>query len=298
MTPKECYLRAGLIHEEVCEKIKPFVKPGVSFLELARKIESAIAEYPEASLAFPVNIQVNNEVHYSPLPDDTRTVAKDDVVKVDVGVHVNGYIADGAFSVSFHSEYKEMVSFTEEVLKKTLSGLKPGMKVSEIGRRLDEQMQGSEYKIIKNLMGHQVQQWDLHSAKSVAVYEDKNYSAVMEPGEAFAIEIFITDGDGFIHSSPKATIYAMKQMLMPVRDQKIKKLCKQIHEKRKTFPFSERYVVEHLGYSKIDFFNLKNSGNIMSYPLLVERQGSKIAQFEDVIYIDKNDVIITTKQKA
>ncbi|HLC22551.1 MAG TPA: hypothetical protein VJJ79_02150, partial [Candidatus Nanoarchaeia archaeon] len=103
--------------------------------------------------------------------------------------------------------------------------------------------------------------------------------------------------NGFIHSSPKAVIYAMKHTLAPVRDVKVKKLCQVIHEKRKTFPFSERYVVEHLGYSKVDFFNLKRSGNMISYQLLVERPGSKIAQFEDVIYIDKDDVIITTKQK-
>ena len=297
MTPKECYLRAGLIHQEVCNKIKPFVKPGVSFLELARKIESDIAKYQDASLAFPVNIQINNEVHYSPLPYDTRVLTKDDLVKVDIGVHVNGYIADGAFTVTFDKKYQDMVDFTEKVLKKTLTGLKPGMKISEIGRRLDEQMQGSKYKIIRNLMGHQVQQWELHSTKSVLVYEDPNSMSTMEHGEAFAIEIFITDGNGFIRSSPKAVIYAMKHTLMPVRDVKVKKLCQQIHDKRKTFPFSERYVVEHLKYSKVDFFSLKQSGNMMSYPLLVERPGSKIAQFEDVIYIDKDDVIITTKQK-
>ena len=297
MTPKECYLEAGRIHEGVCEKIKPDVKVGASFLEIAEKIESYIQE-AGASLAFPVNIQVNNEVHYSPILKDSRVLTEEDIVKVDIGIHVNGYVADGAFTVAFNSDYQDMVDFTKRILKETLTDLKPGMKVSEIGKRLDQHMEGSKYKIIKNLMGHQLHQWVLHGKKSVQVFEDTNNTYTMEPGDAFAIEIFVTDGMGMIKSSPKATIYAMKQQQKPTRDQKVRKMCQEIIEKRKTFPFSERYVLEHLGHSKIDFFNLKRSGNMMSYNLLVEKPGSKIAQFEDVIYVDEKEVIITTKQKA
>ncbi len=297
MTPKESYLKAGKIHQEVCEKIKPHVKVNTTFLEIAQKTEQLIQE-SGASLAFPVNIQVNNEVHYSPLPNDTRVLTKDDIVKVDIGIHVNGYIADGAFTVAFNKDYQDMVDFTEKVLNNTLTNLKPGMKVSEIGRRLDEQMKGSKYKIIRNLMGHQLQQWDLHSEKSVTVYEDLQNESILEPGDALAVEIFITDGEGLIKSSPKSVIYSLKREIKPVRDAKTRKLIETIQEKRKSLPFTERYVVEHLGFSKLDFFNLKRSDNLTSYPLLLEKPGSKIAQFEDVIYVDENEVIITTKQKA
>ena len=294
MTPKEAYLRAGKIHHEVCERSRELIKPGASFLEIAQKIEGYIGQYPEASLAFPVNLQINNEVHYSPLPQDTRILNKEDIIKVDVGVHVEGYIADGAYTIALNKDYQEMVDFTEKVLKETLTGLKPGMKVSEIGKRLDTHMKGSKYKIIKNLMGHQVQQWDLHSTKSVYVYEQDS-PHIMEPGDAFAIEIFITDGLGFIKSSPHAVIYALKRKLIPMRDMKLRALCKEIYDKRRYLPFTERYIVEHLKYSKVDFLNLKRSANLTEYPILLETQGSKIAQFEDIIYIDTDKVIITTK---
>ncbi len=294
MTSKEAYLRAGKIHYEVCERSKKLIKGGASLLAIAEAIEKDIASYPEASLAFPVNLQLNNEVHYSPVPGDTRTISKEDIIKVDVGVHVEGYIADGAYTIALNKEYQDLVDFTEKVLRETLTGLKPGMKVSEIGRRLDMHMKDSKYKIIKNLMGHQVQQWDLHSKKSVFVYESDS-PHILEPGEAFAIEIFITNGTGFIKASPNAVIYAMKRKQMPVRDMKVRNLCKTILDKRKHLPFTERYVVEHLKYSKVDFLNLKRSGNIMEYPILLEVPGSKIAQFEDIIYIDKDKVILTTK---
>ncbi len=294
MTPKEAYLRAGKIHYEVCERSRKLIKPGASLLAIAEAIEKDIASYPEASLAFPVNLQLNNEVHYSPLPGDTRTISKEDIIKVDVGVHVEGYIADGAYTIALNKDYQDMVDFTEKVLRDTLTGLKPGMKVSEIGKRLDMHMKGSKYKLIQNLMGHQVQQWDLHSTKSVFVYESDS-KHTLEPGEAFAIEIFITDGVGFIKSSPQAVIYAMKRKQAPVRDMKVRTLCKTILDKRKHLPFTERYVVGHLKCSRVEFLNLKRSGNIMEYPILVEVPGSKIAQFEDIIYIDTDKVIITTK---
>lgn len=181
MIPKEAYLRAGQIHYAVCQKAKPLIREGALYLDIARQIEGFIGEYPEASLAFPVNLQPDNEVHYSPLPEDTRRIAKEGVMKVDVGVHVEGYIADGAFTVALHPEYEDLVQFTQKVLHETLTGLKPGMNLSEIGRRLDRQMAGSKYKIIRNLMGHQVNPWDLHSTKSVYVYENET-PHVLEPG--------------------------------------------------------------------------------------------------------------------
>jgi methionyl aminopeptidase len=290
---REIYLRVGNIHKEVCRKIKPLFKVGVSYLELVRKIEKIIMEY-DVSLAFPVNIQPNNEVHYTPIPGDTRMINEGDVIKVDIGLHIEGYIADGAFTVSFNKDYDEMVLFTENLLKDAISGLKPGVKISEIGRRLDEGIKNSDYRLIKNLMGHQIDKWELHSRKSVMVYETDNDN-VLEAGEAYAVEIFVTDGVGMIKSSPNALIYALKKKLSPVRDLKVRKMCQQIQEKRRCFPFGERYITEHLGYSKMDFFNLKKSGNLVEYPILLEVPNSKIAQFEDVIYVDEDKVIVTTK---
>ena len=119
MSPKETYFRAGKIHYEVIERSKKLITPGASLLVIAQAIEKDIASYPEASLAFPVNLQLNNEVHYSPLPGDTRTISKEDIIKVDIGVHVEGYIADGAYTIALNKDYQDMVDFTEKVLRET-----------------------------------------------------------------------------------------------------------------------------------------------------------------------------------
>jgi methionyl aminopeptidase len=296
MSPKEAYLKAGKIHAEICKKARDIVKPGAKLLDVTKQIEAWIAEYPEVSLAFPVNLQINEKVHYTSPPNDETVFKDDDLVKVDIGIHVEGYIADGAFTVTFDPKFQDMVDFTEETLMKSITGLKPGMPLSEIGRRLDESVNNSEYNIVRNLMGHQLDQWDLHSRKSVFVYENKENKNKMEPGDAFAIEIFITDGKGWIRASSTSVIFSLKKQTKPVRDAKVKKLLKEINDKRKHFPFGERYVVEHLGYSKLDFFNARRTGNLQEYAILVEKPGSRVAQFEHVIYVDEDEVIITTKQ--
>jgi methionyl aminopeptidase len=294
MTPKECYLEAGRIHYEVCQKARSIVKPGAKYIEIARQIEAWIQE-SGASLAFPVNLQVNNLVHYSPIPDDPLTILEDDLIKVDVGVHVNGYVADGAFTLTFDPSYQDMVDFTRKTLAYALKDLKPGMPLSEIGRKLDECMKDSKYKIIRNLMGHQLNHYHLHSHKSVLVYENKENKNKMEVGDAFAVEIFITDGEGWIRSAPEVTIYSVDNPNAPVRNPRVKKLLKTIWGKRKSFPFSERYVIEHLKFSKVDFYLLLKTNALHQYQILIEKPGSKIAQFEDVIYIDENEVILTTQ---
>lgn len=298
MTPKECYIRAGNIHSEVCKKIYHEIKHGQSLLSIAQKIESLIQAYPKTSLAFPVNLQLNNIVHYSPTPDDATIVQEGDILKVDIGIHVNGFIADGAFTLSFNKDYDEMVEFTKDTLQISLKGLKPGMKVSEIGRRLDECLKGSKHKIIKNLMGHQVQQWELHSTKSVPVYEISTNQNILSLGEAFAIEIFITDGDGWIRSSDKSVIFAIKDPNILVRDPTIRRIVKDIYDRRRSLPFTERYIIDHLKYSKLNFFQLRKSGVLYEYPILVENEKSKVAQFEDVIYVDEKEVIITTQPQV
>jgi methionyl aminopeptidase len=294
MIPKEIYIKVGKIHTELCERAKSLIKPDASILEVTKKIESYLKDYPEVSLSFPINIQLNNEVHYTALIDDKRIISKGDLIKVDIGLHIDGYIADGAFTVSLNKDYDEMVAFTEKALKEALKDLKPGMKISVIGERLDAIIKGSKYKLIRNLMGHQLSQWELHSRKSVMVHGNASENK-LEPGEAYAVEIFVTDGLGMIKASQTAYIYALAKHPIPIRDQRIRNIYKMIHEKRRNFPFSERYILEHLKISKLDFFSLKKSGNIVEYPLLLELPNSKIAQFEDVIYVDKDKVIITTK---
>ena len=101
----EKYKRAGKIAAEARDHGVGLVKAGASFLEVANHIESRMLE-KGAGIAFPVNISINEiAAHYSPRHDDILVYKKGDVVKLDVGAHIDGYIADTAVTVCFDSKY-------------------------------------------------------------------------------------------------------------------------------------------------------------------------------------------------
>ena len=95
------YRQAGKIAADARDYGIKSIKPGVKLLEIANNVEQRIKDNG-ADISFPVNISINElAAHYSPRHDDTLVFNKGDVVKLDVGSHVDGYIADTAVTVSY-----------------------------------------------------------------------------------------------------------------------------------------------------------------------------------------------------
>ncbi|MEI6058738.1 MAG: M24 family metallopeptidase, partial [archaeon] len=93
----ESYKKAGDIAKRVVAYARDFIKPGMLLIDIANKIDSKIDELG-VEAAFPVNLSLNEiAAHYTPSADD-ETLAEG-LLKVDIGVSVNGYIADVAFSL-------------------------------------------------------------------------------------------------------------------------------------------------------------------------------------------------------
>ncbi len=89
---RDAYLRAGRIAKEARDLGARMIEDGegLPFLEVAEAVEGRILELG-AGLAFPVNITVNNEAaHYSPVPWERRVFREGDMVKLEVGAHVDG----------------------------------------------------------------------------------------------------------------------------------------------------------------------------------------------------------------
>jgi len=108
---------------DVYEKYKrALIKPGVSFLEVANSVESKIIDNG-AGLSFPVNISRNDiAAHYSPRHDDKFVFKKGDVIKLDVGSHIDGYIADTAITVEVEThKYDDMVKASSDALDNAIN---------------------------------------------------------------------------------------------------------------------------------------------------------------------------------
>jgi len=130
------------------------VKPGVKLEEVAEKVESYIRELG-GQPAFPLNISINEvAAHRTPMIGDDEVIPEESVVKVDIGVHFNGYIADTAVTLVFNDKYNKLAEAAADALEKALLAVGPGVRFSKVGAVIETTIKKHGYKAIKNLSGH------------------------------------------------------------------------------------------------------------------------------------------------
>ena len=289
---KEKIIQAGKIAKEVREWIKPQIKKDMPLLEIAEKIESKIVELGGKS-AFPTNLSINElAAHYTPSYDD-KTLAHG-LLKIDFGVHIDGWIADLAFSIDLENneENKKLIESSEKALENATKITKKGTQLNEIGKTIQETIESFGFSPVINLSGHSMEKYDLHAGLTVPNIDD-NKNIKIENG-LFAIEPFSTTGSGKVHDGKPSGIYMLiseKNVRSPIA----REVLKFIEEEYQTLPFCSRWIVKK--FTTRGLFGLKqleDNGNLHQFAQLVEKQGTKVAQAEHTIFVDDKEVIVTT----
>ncbi|WFO76282.1 type II methionyl aminopeptidase [Desulfurococcaceae archaeon MEX13E-LK6-19] len=291
------YVKAGDIAKRVRTEAAKKSKPGMKLVELANYIEQRIRELG-GEPAFPVNLSVNNiAAHYTPVIDDEATIPDNAVLKIDIGVHVDGYIADTAISVTFNPAYESLLEASEKALERALEIVKPGVKVSEIGKIIEETIVSMGYKPIRNLTGHSMDRYIIHSGLTIPNYWDKSAGWRLTNG-AYAIEPFATTGIGLVREDNVVTIFSLRTGKPRTRlSFTEKKIVDYVWNTRKRLPFCERWLksmVSSLDGLRNTISGLIRKGVVTVYPVLVEKTNGIVAQFEHTILISGKDVIVTT----
>lgn len=292
----EDFLLAGKISSEAREYAKKLIKPGVNIYEFANKVEDKI-EKLGGKLAFPLNISFNEfAAHDTPDYKDTRTFNPSQVVKVDLGAHVNGFVGDTAFSVEIETnKYKDLISSSNKALNEAVKIIRAGVKIREIGAVISETIKSFGYNPISNLGGHGVGKYDLHSGLFIPNYDNGNNNTIKE-GDTFAVEPFATTGKGYVINSSIEKIHALIKP-MPVRFETSKKMIEYIKKNYNTLPFAERALYKDFSAAevKIGLKELKSSQSIYSYPLLKESSNGLVSQAEHTIIVKDGKAVISTK---
>ncbi|MDQ1280527.1 MAG: Methionine aminopeptidase [Thermoproteota archaeon] len=293
----ECYIKAGKIASEVRSEAKEIVKKGVPLLEICEKVEASI-KAKGGELAFPCNICLNEiAAHYSSPPEDAQTVPKNAVVKIDLGVHIDGYIADTAMTVCLNPEFDGMVYAVNEALKQVINMVRPGVKTSQIGEVVQKTAQRYGLKPIWNLTGHQLSKYVLHTGKPIPNVPRFDFARI-NAGEVFAIEPFFTlsSGKGEIRSGTDSYIFRL-QRERGVKSPTAKDLMDKIKENFKTLPFSKRWLNGFMPKSELDaaFKELLSAKNLMDYPILIEAAGKTVVQAEHTVIVTDDGRIVTTQ---
>jgi len=286
-------IQAGEIAKQVKTYAKTIVKKDIPLLELAEKIESKIIELGGKS-AFPCNLSINNiAAHYTPSHDD-QTLAHG-LLKVDFGVHVDGWIADNAFSVDLENsqENKKLIEAAEAALEVAEKNFKEGEFLNKIGSLVEEKIESLKFSPIINLSGHEIAQYDLHAGVTVPNINDGKKIPIKKG--LYAIEPFVTTGSGRVHDGKPSGIYQLK-IDKNVRSPIAREILDYIAKEYKTLPFCSRWLVKKIGTKTLfGLKQLEENGNLHQFPQLVEKEGSKVSQAENTVLVEKDSIKVISR---
>jgi methionyl aminopeptidase len=232
--------------------------------------------------------------HFCPEDSDTITIQENDVAKLDVGVCVNGAIGDTAMTIDPSNAHKELVLASKEALDNVLKEIHVGMPIRNIGKIIQETINSHGYSPIKNLGGHGLGIYNIHSEPHIPNYDNGNPN-VLEEGMKIAIEPFATDGEGFIKDSSNPTLFLLKHK-KPVRLPMMREILTHIEKEYKTLPFTSRWISKKFGTAKTNFVlnKLCQEGMLEMFPPLIERKKGMVSQSEHSILIQEK-IIVTTR---
>ncbi|KAG8169081.1 hypothetical protein KVR01_001830 [Diaporthe batatas] len=302
------YRHGAETHRQVRQWAQKWIQPGMGLTEIANGIEDSVralvghsgleeGDAIVAGMGFPTGLNLNDvAAHYSPNAINNKVFGQDDVMKIDIGVHVNGRIVDSAFTMAFDHKYDNLL---EAVKAATNTGVREAgidARLGEIGGAIQETMESYEIELdgktypiksIRNLNGHTIHHYSIHGDKSVPIVKTEDQTK-MEEGDVFAIETFGSTGNGYVRDQGEVSHYALMADAPKVdlRLSSARSLLSTIKKNFGTLPFCRRYL-DRIGCDKylLGLNNLVNTGIVQDYPPLVDKKGSYTAQFEHTILI-------------
>jgi len=282
---------AGEILAQVRDEAAERVEVGTGYLEISEWVEDRIRELG-GEPGFPVNISVDEEAaHGAAAPDDDREIGEQ-MVKIDIGVHIDGWLADTAVTVDFTGT-DDLVDASADALDAALELVEPGVETGEIGAAIEEQIDGYGYNPVVNLTGHGLGHYDQHTAPNIP-NRAVSQSVELEAGDVVAIEPFATDGGGKVREGSQEEIFMLERE-GSVRDRSARQALDQITEEFRTLPFARRWL--DVRRSDMALRRLKRSDILHGYPVLKEEEGCLVSQKEHTVIVTETGCEVTTRSR-
>lgn len=292
----EDYVKAGRIAAEVRELARKKNWIGKTSFEICEEVEGEIRKRG-ANCAFPVNTSINEvAAHYTAEPNDALTITETDLVKIDLGAQINGYIADTAVTVCYDPQFEGLVRAAEDALNNAMSMIKVGIKASDIGRKIESTIKQLGYKPIANLSGHSLDRYTIHAGKSIPnIWSIGSFS--LSEKSAYACEPFVTteDGLGFVREGKTKNIFALASR-KKTKDAKADEMLDEIWHRFNMLPFALRWLLdkweEKEARSILEVLIKKKA--VHAYPVLIEANEQRVSQAEHTFIPTEAGATITT----
>ena len=287
-------IKAGTIHKQVREDIVNMLYPGVKIYNISKKVNDMIRYYTKdtgvnGGIGFPPTVSLTNVIaHNSPRKDDNIVVNYNDNIKLDIGVHVNGWCVDSAFTCYFNPDYYDLHHTTKYALEQAVKNIGIESPISEIGDIVEEIVQSKEViyngniyplKIIRGLCGHRIEQYNLHTLPNIHCYKTGNPHNNTERIKEglYAIEPFVSILGGGFHEGDVRNNYRLKR-----KDDPLFKIFNNMI-------FSDY----HLEHYKIKNFNINN---VYTYPpLIANKEKDMTCQYEHTVLFTNDKKIVVSQ---
>lgn len=290
---EEKYRKAGKLAGEALKYGLSLIKPGVPVIDICKKVDEKILELGGRP-AFPAQVSLNDvAAHFC--PDDDSLVLSDQVVSLDVGVHIDGFIGDTAATVDLSGNNDKLIAASKEALENAIKMIKPGVSLGEIGGVIHDTITSHGFSPVRNLSGHGLGEYQIHTKPSIPNYDNGDGTELKE-GDIFAIEPFASDGAGVIYESSNPTLFTLIDS-KPVRGMMTRQVIKEI-DKYHGLPFCTRWLIEKFGKAKTLFAirEMRTLEMLNEHPPLIDKDHGLVSQAEHTILVTKEGCEILTKR--
>lgn len=284
--------KAGKVAGEAREIGLSMIEPGVKLFDVAEEVEAHIRG-KGCGLAFPCNVSVNEiAAHYTPSVNDKTVIKTGDVIKVDCGAELDGWVGDTAGTAEAGTgKYTRLIQASKQARDAIADFVGDGFPLSEIGGIVEANIRQYGFTPVRNLCGHQITQYNLHSGLSVPNYDDGS-STRAKKGMILAIEPFATDGRGeVVNGRPGNIVRIIRER--EIEEPDIKEFFDYVKEEFKTFPFCARSCDFRDAEKYVNY--LTRRGILSSYAQLVEVKRGIVSQHEHTFYVSGDRAEILTE---
>jgi methionyl aminopeptidase len=299
----DMYKKSGKIVSKVRKKAADYVKEDMKIIEVVEFVENGIVELG-GNIAFPCNVSVNDiTAHYTSPAGDEKTIKSGDVVKIDLGAHIDGYIADSAVSVlvgddipeEMREKHQNMIKASLEGLENGISAIKAGVEIGKVGEIIEKAINDRGFNSVSNLTGHSMDRWIVHSGLSMPNVKENNPHK-LEEGDVIAIEPFATDGVGRVTDMKEAYIFKFLRD-RPMRLLHAKRALNIIKKEYKSLPFAQRWLKDRFSEHHLNAAMrlLISSRAVYPYHVLREKSNAVVAQSEHTVIVESDGCTVITK---
>lgn len=286
--------KAGEVSGAARELGMSLCEPGAKLYDVAQEVEGYIREHG-CGLAFPCNVSRNEiAAHYTPSPTDESRFEVGDVVKIDCGGFLDGFIGDtaGTVEVGSHS-YTDLIESSKRARNTVAEFVGDGTPINEIGSTIENSVKRDGFRVVENLCGHQIEQWNLHAGFSIPPY-DAGDTTQIEMGMTFAVEPFVTNGGGAVVNGKQGGIVCIAEGKEDAKsgNPKADEFLDYVKQEFHTLPFCARSCDFPQAERWVKFLHRK--GILYGFNQLVEINGGMVSQHEYTFYVSGKRAEITT----